>query len=243
MSNVGKFSECLYTRAMELKKKLVGAGSALVSSRWLSIGLIVLGLVLVGLSYYQQISQELWYWWKTNQGIYSTVDPTLPDTNHKVQTIEPKSKDYGLVIEKIGVNEVVANNINPYQASIYLPVLEKTPVAEADFSADPGTNGLTYLFGHSTVNIWEIGRYRAPFTLLHKLEANDRIIVYYKQQRFNYRVNKKEIVAPTDIEVLTAKYNQPTLILQTCDPPGQNTKRLLVYAELEDGGQEAEAGL
>ena len=207
--------------------------SRLLQSRWLSWGLIGLGAVLVGLSYYQQISQELWYWWKNNQGIYITVDPTLPDTNHKVQTIKPKSTEYGLVIEKIGINEAVAPNINPYRADVYLPVLEENPVAEADFSVDPGKEEMTYLFGHSTVNLWEIGRYKAPFTLLHKLEAQDRIIVFYKDERFNYRVTKKEIVAPTNVEVLTASYDRPVLVLQTCDPPGENTKRLLVYAELE----------
>lgn len=207
----------------------------IIQSKWLSTGLIATGIILIGLSYYQQLSQEMWYWWKTNQGVYITVDPTLPDTNNKVQTITPVSTEYGLVIEKIGVNESVKNDVNAYDERVYLPVLEENPIAEADFSVDPGQPGMTYLFGHSTVNLWEIGKYKAPFTLLNKLEKDDRIIVFYKGERFNYRVNKKQIVAPTNVEVLKAQYDEPVLVLQTCDPPGENTERLLVFATLEEG--------
>src|SRR5690606_26200911 len=94
----------------------------IIQSKWLSTGLIVTGIILIGLSYYQQLSQELWYWWKTNQGVYITVDPTLPDTNNKVQTITPKSMEYGLVIEKIGVNESVKKDVNAYDERVYLPI-------------------------------------------------------------------------------------------------------------------------
>jgi LPXTG-site transpeptidase (sortase) family protein len=205
----------------------------MLQSRWLSSGLIIAGLFLLGLSYYQQISQELWYWWTTRQGTYITVDPTLPDSNNKVVTLTPASKEYGLVIEKIGVNVPVAADVNPFKANEYLPVLEKTPVAEASGGVEPGQSGTVYLFGHSTVNLWEIGKYKAPFTLLNKLEDEDRVVVFHKGQRFNYRVTAKKVVAPTEVGILTEVREVPTLILQTCDPPGENTKRLVIYAELE----------
>ena len=220
-----KLRASMYTYHMNVQR--------ILRSKWLSSGLIVAGLFLLGLSYYQQISQEIWYWWKDQQGTYITVDPTLPDANNKVVTIEPKSTDFGLVIEKIGVNEPIAADVDPFNQNEYLSILEQTPVAEASLSSQPGQPGMVYLFGHSTVNLWEIGRYKAPFTLLHKLDNNDRIIVYHKGERFNYRVSKKEVVAPTNVEVLTAAYKNSVLVLQTCDPPGENTERLLVYAELE----------
>lgn len=194
-----------------------------------------MGLLLLGLSYYQQISQEAWYWWNQNQGIRITVDPTLPDTNNKVVPITPKSTDYGLIIEKIGVNEIVAADVDPFNHNEYLSVLEQVPVAEANIGVKPGQPGMVYLFGHSTINLWDIGKYRAPFTLLNKLESGDRAVVFYQGERYNYRVVGKKVVAPTDIEVLNEQFDLPTLVLQTCDPPGENTERLLVYAELEHG--------
>ena len=99
--------------SLSLKKKF----QSLLQSRWLSSGLIVVGLTLLGLSFYQQISQELWYWWNQNQGVRITIDPTLPDTNNKVVTITPASTDYGLIIEKIGVNEAVAANVDPFTST------------------------------------------------------------------------------------------------------------------------------
>ena len=104
----------------------------ILRSKWLSSGLIVAGLFLLGLSYYQQISQEIWYWWKDQQGTYITVDPTLPDANNKVVTIEPKSTDFGLVIEKIGVNEPIAADVDPFNQNEYLSILEQTPVPDAN---------------------------------------------------------------------------------------------------------------
>ena len=98
----------------------------ILRSKWLSSGLIVAGLFLLGLSYYQQISQEIWYWWKDQQGTYITVDPTLPDANNKVVTIEPKSTDFGLVIEKIGVNEPIAADVDFRPIVCYYIIVEFT---------------------------------------------------------------------------------------------------------------------
>ena len=175
----------------------------------------------------------MWYWWKTQQHIYITVDPTLPDTNNKVLTLTPVSRDYGLVIEKLGINEAVRADVDPFTPRVYLPILEKFGVAQAAQTAEPGQVGVTYLFGHSTVNAWEIGRYHAPFTLLRKLDLGDRIIVYYAGKRFNYTVYEQKVVAPSDVSILKKQVAEPTLVVQTCDPPGENSKRLLVMARLQ----------
>ncbi len=207
--------------------------------QYLSIILIVSGLGLIGLSYYQQFSSEIWYWWNGQQKTYFTVDPTLPGTEARVVTIQPKSTDFGLVVEKINVNEPVAADIDPYNEAIYGPVLTKVPVAHAKNTVKPGQPGLTYLFGHSTINAWEIGTYHAPFTLLNKLEKNDRIVTYYQGQRYDYYVTETKVVAPTEVDVLQQHPDKPTLILQTCDPPGENTKRLLIIAEMKSDESES----
>lgn len=197
----------------------------------LSTVLIISGLVLIGASFYQQVSSEISFWWHNQQGISYSVDANAKDT--KVKPIQPASTDFGLIIEKLNINEPVAAQIDPFNPNIYLPALERTPVAQAKGSVPPGQPGLTYLFAHSTVNTWDIGRYRAPFTLLNKLEVGDRIVTYFANQRYDYYVTDKKIVAPTDIEYMNQHPDHPLLILQTCDPPGENTHRLLIMAEMK----------
>lgn len=200
--------------------------------RWMSISCICLGLGLVTASYGQVWWSDFWYWWGQRVGVVYSLD-IEPDTSPKtVRLIQPVSTDFGLVIEKINVNEQIAAQIDPYQPGRYLPVLQQYGLAEAKGSVPPGQIGTTYLFGHSTINIWEIGRYHAPFTLLHKLEVGDRLTVFYQKQRYDYAIVETKVVSPSEVHYLTDDRTKPTLILQTCDPPGQNTKRLLIIAQI-----------
>jgi LPXTG-site transpeptidase (sortase) family protein len=197
----------------------------------LSAVLIVAGIGLIVASYGQVWWSDLQYWLRQRQHVVYSLEPPAKGQT-AVKQIVPASKDFGLVIEKIGVNERVAPQIDPYNPKVYLPALLKYGVAEAKGGVPPGQVGTTYLFGHSTINIWEIGQYHAPFTLMNKLELGDRVVVFYQQQRFDYQIADKKVVSPSEVHYLTDKRDTPTLILQTCDPPGQNTKRLLLMAEL-----------
>jgi sortase A len=65
---------------------------------------------------------------------------------------------------------------------------------------------------------------------LGKLEKGDEVNIFYKGQRFVYKVIDKKIVDPEQVEYLTRKTNKEFLTLQTCWPPGTTLKRLLVFA-------------
>jgi len=54
--------------------------------------------------------------------------------------------------------------------------------------------------------------------------------IFYKGQRFVYKVIDKKIVDPNQVEYLTRKSKKEFLTLQTCWPPGTTFKRLLVFA-------------
>jgi LPXTG-site transpeptidase (sortase) family protein len=203
-----------------------------ISKNTVSIGLMMAGLLLLAVSYGQIWWPDVRFWWQQQSHVSYSVDASTNPTS-SVTRIVPASTDFGLVIEKINVNERVAAQVDPYTAGTYLPILQKFGVAQAKDSVVPGQIGTTYLFGHSTINIWDIGRYHAPFTLLNKVEIGDRMVIYYHNQRFNYHVIERKVVAPTDVHYLTDKREKPTLIVQTCDPPGKNTKRLLLIAELD----------
>lgn len=152
----------------------------------------------------------------------------------KENIITPASTDFGIVVEKINANSPVVANVNPSNESEYVGALSKG-VAHARGSDFPGSGGNIYLFSHSTDAPWNIIRYNAVFYLLRELNSGDKVIVFYKDRRFDYTVFDKRIVPPGDVSYLTDKYDQEVLTLQTCDPPGTLFKRLIVRAKLEGG--------
>lgn len=193
---------------------------------------MIAGIIVVGLSALQIWGPDIWYWWQQQRQVEYSLD--APPDSDNITLVSPVSTDFGLVITKINVNERVAADVDPSDSSEYLPVLREYGVAEAKGSVPPGQIGTTYLFGHSAVNIWQITAERAPFTLLDKLELGDELTVFYEHQRYDYRVTDRKVVSPREVHYLTDKRDKPTLIVQTCDPPGENSKRLLVIAELEE---------
>jgi len=95
-------------------------------------------------------------------------------------------------------------------------------------TALPNEVGNTALTGHSSSYPWKKTKYGQVFSLLDKLEPNDDIIIVYNKKRYAYKVFKKEIISPQDVQVLTSNDSKLTLI--TCWPIGTTLKRLVVYA-------------
>ncbi len=145
--------------------------------------------------------------------------------------IIPVSTEFGIVIEKINANAKVIADVNPGNEKQYISALQQG-VAEALGSTPPGEPGNLYLFSHSTDAPWNIIRFNAIFYLLKELETGDKVIIFYKDKRYDYIVFDKQITSPADISYLTNRYDQPVLTLQTCDPPGTLLNRLIVRAKL-----------
>lgn len=145
--------------------------------------------------------------------------------------IIPVSTEFGIVIEKINANAKIVPQVNPGNEREYVAALTKG-VAEALGSTPPGQPGNLYLFSHSTNAPWNIVRYNAIFYLLRELEVGDKVIIFYKNKRYDYIVFDKIIAKPTDISYLTNRYEVPVLTMQTCDPPGTLLNRLIVRARL-----------
>lgn len=163
----------------------------------------------------------------------STEDSPTSFSNINIaeNSIIPVSTEYGLVIEKINANAKIVANVNPANEKEYVDAL-KSGVAEALGSTAPGQPGNLYLFSHSTDAPWNIIRFNAIFFLLKELETGDRVIVFYKNKRYDYIVFDKKVISPKDVSYLTNRYDDPVLTLQTCDPPGTLLNRLVVRAKL-----------
>lgn len=96
----------------------------------------------------------------------------------------------------------------------------------------PGQNGNAAYFGHSSGNIFNNGKYKFAFTLLHDLTTGDLFYINYGGKTYAYRVFARDVVPPTDVSVITdTQGKQATAELITCDPPGISTNRLVVWGE------------
>lgn len=96
----------------------------------------------------------------------------------------------------------------------------KTPLP-----GEPGTVGIA---GHRTT-------YGAPFRHIDKLDPRDRIVLEMSYGTFTYRVEKTEIVPPTEISV-TDPVGYKRLILSACHPLYSAAQRIVVFARQVDRG-------
>lgn len=208
-------------------------------------GIIIASLLYIGLVYgpflYSEVSYYVRQAFGKNYILAGDQPATGPTPANSVLasivngvpeiSIEPKDTDFGMIIEKIGVNESIVANVDPDNKTEYRKALKKG-VAHARGTAFPGQTGNVYVFAHSTANVWDAVSLKSYFTLLRKLEVGDRVVIFYQGDRYDYEVYSKKIIDPNDTSDLTGYALESILTLQTCDPPGSDAHRLIVKAKL-----------
>lgn len=144
-----------------------------------------------------------------------------------------------IVIPKIGKN-IPLVNVEHHDASnssewhkIFMQELEKG-IIKYPGSADPGEQGNSFIFGHSSNYPWAKGNYNDVFALLNELDNGDEIIVYFEQKKFVYVVKDKKVVKPGHVSSLGGTPDMRQLTLMTCWPLGTTLNRLLVITELKE---------
>lgn len=96
----------------------------------------------------------------------------------------------------------------------------------------PGQVGNAAFFGHSSNNIFNKGKYKFAFVLLHKLKTGDTFYLSYNGTMYVYKVISRTIVEPNQVGVLgPVPGQQATATLITCDPPGTSLHRLIVVGQ------------
>jgi len=207
-----------------------------ISSNFLIIGALALFLRALGPFAYQELSYvatKAWNrGWQLNTSAASETAPKPLQAviTRRPLTLQPVNAESSIVIEKIGVSAPIVINVDADDSAEYKEAL-KEGVAHANGSALPGSPGNTFLFAHSSLNFWELGKYATVFNLLGKLEAGDPIILFYKNKRFDYEVIDKRIVPGFNTLPLLRQTTLPVLTLQTCTPPGTTINRLIVTAK------------
>jgi len=136
-----------------------------------------------------------------------------------------------VTIPKINVQIPVDFSLNTYDENVIDNDLE-SGVIHYPNTVLPGQNGNAAYFGHSSGNIFNNGKYKFAFTLLHDLTSGDLFYITYNSTTYVYRVFDREVVPPTDVAVINdTRGKQATAELITCDPPGISTNRLVVWGE------------
>jgi len=219
-----------------------------ILARTFSNFLIIFGIFFLFFSMGPILKSEIWYKFKELKGFSFTLESKKDGVSAKDISpfglllskyppikVDPVNRDFSIVIEKIAVNAPVVADVDVADREKYLESL-KYGVAQAKDSARPGEIGNTYLFAHSALDFWNFGKYAKVFTLLGQVGKGDRVVLFYGGRRFDYVIESKEVFKGFDLTPLLREFAQPTLTLQTCDPPGTALNRLVVTARLVKEG-------
>lgn len=149
--------------------------------------------------------------------------------------IDPASGNVGpepkIIIPKINVEIPVIYDEPSIDEAAVQRALEGGVLHYAT-TPDPGELGNGVIFGHSSNNILNKGKYKFAFVMLKRLEAGDTFMLHKDGRRYVYKVFDKKIVKPEEVSVLGPVPGKPaTMTLITCDPPGTSLTRLVVFAE------------
>jgi len=147
------------------------------------------------------------------------VDPAVPS-------------EFSLTIPSLNLDKIkVRTNVDGANKDAYLPIL-KEAVAHFSGTALPGQEGSVFLFGHSTLPIFNHGQYEGIFTYLLNIKKGDEVILNYNNRDYYYQIIETRVVKPSDYTVLNQPIGKSLITLMTCDPPGFGTQRFLAIGEL-----------
>jgi len=99
------------------------------------------------------------------------------------------------------------------------------------YSPLPGQDGNVVVVGHSSNNIFNPGKYKFAFVLLHDLQDGDTFMLNYHGTQYVYKVYEHKVVSRFDVSILGPSGQTATASLITCDPPGTALNRLVVLGE------------
>lgn len=161
----------------------------------------------------------------------------IPDIN-----IDVAPPDFRLVIPKINQNIPVITVSSTHVIDRDWDALEqdiqgklKDGVVHYPATSLPDRGGNTVITGHSSYFPWDPGRFKDVFALLHDVDVGEKVALYYKQKKYIYQISNKEVILPSNIDVLKQPENKELvnqLTLITCTPIGTNLKRLIVTGDL-----------
>ena len=171
-----------------------------------------------------------------------TLAPTIEES--LVEKLDSYEFEFNLLPP---TNRLVIPTIN-----LDVPIVRSETKEYADFSAgmfdtelenwvvkypttpDPGQEGNTFLFGHTSQEYWKNNKYGTVFRNIPKLKEGDSIQVVRWGNLYQYRVVKTVIVKPKEVNDTYMQYankSKQYLTLMGCYPIGRMDKRMMIFAE------------
>lgn len=211
----------------QLLSKVAGKGSKLSKKQHVhslvfgaAMGVMMLAFLLFGFFNERFVAPFV-----TPSRTVSTT-PIIIDPNSTTVGNDPK-----VIIPKINVEIPVVYD----QTSIDEAAIQKSleqGVVHYSTTSSPGQKGNSVIFGHSSNNIFNKGKYKFAFVLLSHLEIGDTFTLTKDGKQYVYKIYEKRVVKPNDISVLNPIADKTaTATLITCDPPGTSLNRLIVVGE------------
>lgn len=156
----------------------------------------------------------------------SAATPLIINSNSVAPTPTPE-----VIIPKINV-EIPINYDQTTTNEASIETALESGVVHYPTTVKPGQTGNAAFFGHSSNNIFNKGKYKFAFVLLHTLEQGDTFYLTYANKVYVYKVISKKVVEPSEVGVLGPVPGQTaTATLITCDPPGTSLHRLVVVGQ------------
>ncbi len=156
----------------------------------------------------------------------SAATPLIVSSNSVAHTSNPE-----VIIPKINV-EIPVNYSETSTSEADIENDLESGVVHYPNTSVPGQTGNAAFFGHSSNNIFNKGKYKFAFVLLHTLQEGDLFYLTYNNKMYVYKVISRTIVDPSDVGVLgPVPGQQATATLITCDPPGTSLHRLIVVGK------------
>ncbi|MFC1686327.1 sortase [Patescibacteria group bacterium] len=193
--------------------------------KFVGIFAVVFAIIFVILNW-PSIAVNLKYWWEQNRGGEDSTAEESVDLS--IEDPGGIPSDDRIRISKIKVNAPIIFSKDPSDKALLEDL--KKGVVHYPGTAMPGETGNCFITGHSSNYWWINSEYNTVFTLLPKLVVGDKIVLYYKQQKFIYEVKETFEVSPGETEVLNPT-DEPTLTLMTCVPIGTNLRRLIIKTD------------
>lgn len=210
------------------------------------------GLLLIGFVVWPILSYELTSIKTSTKTASGLLNPLIEMQNQEALAAAPQVVNQ-LDFTKAGNWFPTANlnsiSYNPTETSLYTVSIPKLKIENAIVRSDtldlskslihypdtamPGDLGSPVIFGHSILpQFYNPKNYMSIFSLLPSLSENDLIHINYDNITYTYQVTDKKEVYPTDLSPLQQQYDNKSLKLITCVPPGLKTRRLVVTAKL-----------
>ena len=227
---LSKFSKPRKLNSQKLRDKLIKNATSPTKITWrhhlksllfgLAMGSIVLIILLFG--FFNQVILTPFI--QPNRNPVAT--PIILSTASINASSTPE-----VIIPKINVEIPVNYNV-PTDSENLIENALQGGVVHFPSTVNPGQIGNAAFFGHSANNIFNPGQYKFAFVLLHQLVPGDIFYLTFNSKVYIYKVFKKEIVSPNDVNVLNSvSGHSATATLITCDPPGTSLNRLIVIGD------------